>query len=113
MAGRQGLVKFYARNDHLGLTIPYDYLDIAHNYEPDYLARLPDETTLLLEIKGYEDNQTAAKHDAARRWVSAVNTWGQLGRWDLHICRNPQMLEKELQFRVTKTSALPHSASVT
>lgn len=106
MAVRHGLVKFYARNDHLGLAIPYEYMDIAHSYEPDYLVRLANDTTLLLEVKGYEDNQTASKHDAARRWISAVNNWGQLGRWDLHVCLNPQMLERELEY-VSKAIALP------
>ena len=113
MAARRGLLKYYARNDHLGLTIPYEYMDIAHSYEPDYLVRLADDTTLLLEVKGYEDNQTAAKHDAARRWISAVNNWAQLGRWDLHICRNPQMLEKELEFRAKESAILQRSVSAT
>ena len=30
--------------------------------------------------------------------VSAVNNWGKLGKWDLHVCRNPQVLERELQY---------------
>jgi type III restriction enzyme len=37
-----------------------------------------------------------AKHEAARRWVAAVNNWGKLGRWAFHVCRDPQMLEREL-----------------
>jgi type III restriction enzyme len=32
---------------------------------------------LVLEIKGFEDDQDKAKHNAAKRWVSAVNNWGQ------------------------------------
>jgi type III restriction enzyme len=35
---------------------------------------------LLLEIKGEEDNRDKAKHDAARRWISAVNNWVAVGR---------------------------------
>jgi len=30
--------------------------------------------------------------------VRAVNAWGKLGRWDFHVCRNPQTLVKELAF---------------
>ena len=60
--------------------------------------RLSDDVTLLLEIKVQEDNHAKAKHDSARRWVSAVNNWGKLGAWDLHVCRNPQVLEKELGY---------------
>ena len=59
-------------------------------------VRLINGVTLILEIKGYEDDQTRAKHAAARRWVSAVNNWGQLGRWAFHVCRKPQSLAREL-----------------
>jgi type III restriction enzyme len=51
-----------------------------------------------LEVKGFEDEQTRAKHEAAKRWVMAVNNWGQLGRWSFHVCRNPMMLQRELGY---------------
>lgn len=91
-------VSFFARNDHLGLTIPYEYMGIDHAYEPDFLVRLTNGVTVVLEIKGFEDDQTKAKHNAAKRWVEAVNNWGQLGPWLFHVCRNPQLLEKELHY---------------
>ncbi len=69
-------VKFYARNDHLELAIPYEYYGVSHVYLPDFVVRLANDTTLLLEIKGYEDDQDRAKHQAANRWVAAVNHWG-------------------------------------
>lgn len=96
MAARRGLVRCYAKNDRLGLMIPYEYLGVSHNYVPDYIVRLANGVMLLLEIKGMEDNQDKAKHDAARRWISAVNNLGQFGRWDMHVCRSPQTLEKQL-----------------
>jgi type III restriction enzyme len=98
-------VAFYARNEGLGFTIPYDYLGIGHAYEPDYLIRLASGTTLILEIKGYETDEERAKHTAARRWISAVNNWGQCGRWDFHVCRDPQMLGRELGFLVAQGTA--------
>ena len=91
-------VPFYARNDHMGLTIPYEYMGIDHAYEPDFLVRLSSGVTVVLEIKGFEDDQTKAKHTAAHRWVEAVNNWGQLGRWVFHVCRNPQLLDKEMEY---------------
>jgi type III restriction enzyme len=69
---------------------------------------MPDgepDLTLVLEVKGFEDNQTTAKHEGARRWVRAVNNWGKLGRWAFHVCRNPQMLERELAYLVEQTPA--------
>ena len=87
----------YARNDHLGLLIPYEYQELKHSYQPDFVVRLQNGLTVLLEIKGYEDDQDRAKHTAAGRWVTAVNNWGELGRWTRHVCRNPQVLKVELE----------------
>ncbi len=89
-------VRCYARNDHLGLVIPYEYQGVDHVYEPDFLVRLTDASTVVLEMKGYEDEQSRAKHAGARRWVSAVNNWGELGVWRFHLCRDPQALGQEL-----------------
>jgi type III restriction enzyme len=91
-------VRFYARNDHLGLTIPYEYMGIDHAYEPDFLVRLSNGVTVVLEIKGFENDKVQAKHTAAIRWVAAVNNWGQLRRWTFHVCRNPQLLDKEMEY---------------
>jgi type III restriction enzyme len=100
-AAQKGIVRCYARNVGLDLSIPYEFLGVDHGYEPDFLVRLvigeghPD-LILVLEIKGQEDNRTAAKHEGAHRWVRAVNNWGKLGQWAFHVCRDPQMLEREL-----------------
>jgi type III restriction enzyme len=85
------LVKWHARNDHLGLVIPYEFMGVSHDYEPDFLVRLINDVVLLLEIKGYEvhnPEQTNSKHNAARRWVMAVNNLGEFGRWDFLVCRD-------------------------
>jgi len=57
-----GAVKFYVRNDGLGFSIPYEYYGVPHHYEPDFLVRLANDVTLLVEIKGWEDDQDRAKH---------------------------------------------------
>jgi type III restriction enzyme len=104
LAARNGSARCYARNDGLGLTIPYEWYNVDRSYEPDYLVRLAipateaPELTVVLEIKGMLSEEDKAKHEAARRWVAAVNNWGKLGRWAFHICRDPQMLERELSF---------------
>ncbi len=94
-------VVFYARNDdggtsHLGFGIPYEFFGQSHLFYPDFLVRLKDGTTLILEIKGMMGEQEEAKFQAAKRWVSAVNNWGRMGRWHFHVCRDPQMLAREL-----------------
>jgi hypothetical protein len=30
--------------------------------------------------------------------VEAVNNWGGLQRWAFHVCRNPQLLDKEMEY---------------
>jgi type III restriction enzyme len=46
----------------------------------------------LLEMKGAEFEMDHAKHQTARRWVSAVNNWGRLAKWDFKVCRDPLAL---------------------
>ncbi len=99
-------VEFYARNDHLGFVIPYEYQGLERGYTPDFLVRLTSGVTIVVEIKGYEDEEDRAKHTAARKWVSAVNNWGQLGRWEFHVCRDPQLLEKELNRLLAQEATL-------
>lgn len=91
-------VAFYARKRSLEFTIPYEYMGVDHAYEPDFLVRLWNGVTLVLEIKRFEDDQTKAKHAAAARWVAAANNWGELGRWGFHVCRDPQVLGREMEW---------------
>jgi len=85
-------VHSYVRNDRPFLLIPYEYEGAPHYYEPDYLVRLRNGKMLVLEVKGEEDDQDRAKHQAAQRWVTAVNNWGRLGVWDFAVCRDAQRL---------------------
>ena len=99
------VVKYYVRNDHLGLSIPYQHQGVQHNYEPDFIVRLKDNTNVLLETKGYKRQLESLKSEAARRWVAAVNNWNrerlgeaeQQGRWVFHVCDDPQRLVGELE----------------
>lgn len=101
-------VKCYVRNDHLGLVIPYEYMDTEHGYEPDFLVLLVNDLTVLLEIKGYEVHNlemTNAKHAAARKWVTAVNNLGDFGRWEFLVCRDVVYLISQLQALVQAPEA--------
>jgi type III restriction enzyme len=103
------VVDRYTRNDHLGLLIPYEFQGVDHTYEPDFLVRLKTGLTVLLEIKGFEDAKTLAKHTAAQRWVSAVNNAREHGRWHFHVCRDPDLLERELRHLARDPAAEPVS----
>lgn len=82
----------YARNDHVELSISYEYLGTPHSYFPDFLVLLVSGVSVRVEIRGMEDEQDQAKHQAARRWVGAVNRWGREGQWAFVVCRDPQQL---------------------
>lgn len=84
----------YVRNDRPFLLIPYEYEGVQHHFEPDYVVRLKSGQTMILEMKGEEDDQDRAKYQSARRWVTAVNNWGRLGAWAFAICRDPQALPR-------------------
>jgi len=69
----------------------------SHDFTPDFLVRLTDGTTLILEVKGHEDEVDRAKYEAARKWVRAVNNWGELGRLRFEVCKDTKGLKKDLQ----------------
>lgn len=50
-------------------------------YLPDFLIRLTNGKTLVLEIKGEDSEQSRAKLAAMRAWVEGVNTKGGFGAW--------------------------------
>ncbi len=91
-------VQFYARNDHLDFAIPYEFYGVAHLFLPDFLVRLRSGVTLILEVKGFVSEQDTSKFQAAKRWVSAVNNWGRMGRWSFHAAKDPNQIEKELSY---------------
>ena len=104
-AAKDGIVVCYARNDHLEFNIPYELYGMQQVYEPDFLVTLVNGVTLVLEIKGQPYEDTEAKHQAARRWVSAVNHWGRLGTWDFLVCREPQLLGERVKELITMNKA--------
>ena len=86
--------------------MPYDLYGLSHSYEPDFLVRLINDLTVVLEIKGYEVHEmekTQHKHNAARRWVDAVNNLGDFGRWDFLVCRDVPTLPAALEKLVVST----------
>ena len=91
-----GTVECYARNDHLEFTIPYELYGEPHAYEPDFIVRLTNGVNVVLEVKGRSLEDADAKHQAATRWVTAVNHWGRLGEWVFLVCRDPQWLTRQL-----------------
>ncbi|MDH7478569.1 MAG: DEAD/DEAH box helicase family protein [Syntrophomonadaceae bacterium] len=78
---RNKRVAAWAKNDHLGFEILYIFKGIVRKYRPDFLIRLANGKTLVLEVKGRDDQQSRSKRQALEEWVKAVNEHGGFGRW--------------------------------
>lgn len=83
-----GRVVSYAKNQGLGFFIPYLHDGQQHDYIPDFLVRLDNGVTLIIETKGH-DPLEAVKRAAAERWVDAVNAGGSYGEWRYAIVHDP------------------------
>ncbi len=86
----------YARNQHLGFVIPYQWRGSWHQYQPDYLVRLHEQGrmigTLVLALVVGRDERAEAKEAGVRRWVAAVNNDegdAACGRWTYQRVNDP------------------------
>lgn len=75
----------YAKNDHLGFNVYYLWNGSKRRFIPDYLIRLANGKTLILEVKGEDSPQNKEKRAALDLWVKAVNAKGGFGTfvWDV------------------------------
>ena len=71
----------WAKNDHLGFEILYIFDGVVRKYLPDFLIRLDNRKTLILETKGQETRRDKEKRKALSEWVAAVNSLGEYGEW--------------------------------
>lgn len=92
----------WVKNDHLGFQIPYVYQGIVHNYLPDYLIKLKNDTTLILEVKGEESQQDKVKGDYLKDWCRAINDHGGFGNWVPDVAYNPDHIVDIISKQVQK-----------
>lgn len=79
----------WAKNDHLDFVVRYLWRGSSRNFVPDYLIRLNNGKTLVLEVKGVDSDQNRSKRLAMQTWVSAVNKQGGLGEWCFDVVFEP------------------------
>jgi type III restriction enzyme len=79
----------YAKNDHLWFQMFYMWGGSRRRFIPDFLVRLTNGTTLVLEIKGQDSPQNKAKRDALGEWIIAVNGVGGFGAWAWDVAFEP------------------------
>jgi type III restriction enzyme len=86
----------YAKNERIFFEIPYRWQGTTGRYRPDFLVKLDNGVTLVIEGKGRNTERDDAKLTAAKRWIKAVNQWGKLGRWEFGICFTEGELRKAI-----------------
>jgi len=82
-------VAAWAKNDHLGFEIAYIFGGVFHKFRPDYLIRLTNGTSLVLETKGQDTPKDQTKRRYMVEWVKAVNAHRGFGKWDFKTCFKP------------------------
>ena len=63
----------WTRNFGLGWSVPYHFRGSWRSYHPDFVARLADDTHLIIECKGLPDDKSeATKQYVTEWWIPAV-----------------------------------------
>ena len=91
----------WVRNDHIGFGIKYLYNGITHDYWPDFLIRLDNDVTLVLEIKGVDDNQNKEKRRYLEDWIDVVNENGNFGTWSWDVAFHPSEVRNIIEKHAT------------
>jgi type III restriction enzyme len=97
-----GEVAAYVKNQNLGFSIPYVLNGEEKNYFPDFIVRVRDGQSdllnLIVEVSGKELKDKAAKVATARNlWVPAVNNHGGYGRWAFLEISDPWDAERPIR----------------
>ena len=71
----------WAKNDHLGFEIIYSFDGVVRKYVPDFLIKLDNGKTLVLETKGQMTRKDKEKRKALSMWVEIVNEAKEYGIW--------------------------------
>jgi type III restriction enzyme len=90
-------VTAFAKNDHLGFQVYYLWNGARRRYIPDFLIRLSNGATLVLEIKGLDSEQDRAKRSALDAWVKGVNTKGGFGIWCWDVVFEPAQINDAIR----------------
>ncbi|MGH2499376.1 MAG: BPTD_3080 family restriction endonuclease [Candidatus Limnocylindria bacterium] len=95
-------VAAWAKNDHLGFEVTYVYSGVVKKYRPDFLIKLTNGVTLVLEVKGQDTQDNRTKREFLDEWVRAVNAHGGFGTWawdvSLSLDDAPDVIERHYPF---------------
>lgn len=74
-------VAAWAKNDHLDFVVRYRWQGSSRRFIPDFLIKLANGRTLVLEVKGQDSDRNRAKRAAMVEWVQTINQAGGFGQW--------------------------------
>lgn len=94
---KEAFVTAWAKNDHLDFVVRYLWRGSSRKFIPDYLIRLNNGKTLILEIKGQDSEQNRAKRAAMDTWVRAVNDQGGFGQWCFDVVFEPVLIRDAIR----------------
>ena len=94
---RDKRINSWVRNDHVGFIIKYLYNGLLKNYIPDFLIRLNNDVTLVLEVKGKDSDQNKEKRRYLAEWVDVVNEDGNYGIWASDVILDPAEIRKVIE----------------
>ncbi|MBD2497896.1 BPTD_3080 family restriction endonuclease [Nostoc sp. FACHB-280] len=84
----------YVKNQGLGFLIPYTFNGQQKNYMPDFIVRIKDGQTdllnLIVEVSGEARVDKAVKVSTTHNlWIPAINQHGGFGRWNFIEITDP------------------------
>jgi len=85
-------VAAWVKNDHLGFDVAYIFEGTFHKFRPDFLIRLTDGSTLIVEVKGEDSERDRTKRRYLAEWIEAVNGHGGFGMWRSGVALSPSDL---------------------
>jgi type III restriction enzyme len=86
---KSNVVEAWVKNDHLGFEVFYFWNGSIRRYRPDFLVKLTNGKTLVIEVKGRDSQEQQAKRKALDEWVNAVNADGRFGPWAWDVAYQP------------------------
>lgn len=99
------IVHAWAKNEHLGFEIWYVYKGVRKRFRPDFLVRLVDDTMLVLETKGEDNEENRTKRRFLAEWIRAVNETGSFGVWAPDVALSADAIDDVLRRHLAATPA--------
>jgi type III restriction enzyme len=97
----------YAKNQGLGLEVPYVLGSVPRRYFPDFIVKVddgqPDPLNIIVEVKGFRGEDAKEKANTMRAyWVPGVNNLKRFGRWEFIELRSGMSITDDFKTALDK-----------